>query len=507
MLKSSEAVEELRKSFFDKLKLESENKSNFFHPSDVDRVKNNEVWVNRFLTHHEGDMNEALNMIWETCEWRKSMKVNEINEQNVKLEYLKDGSLFPYGCDKDEKTMLVFKYKMHFKGQKDFEELKRCLIYWFERLERQTNHDQITVFFDMMDTGLSNMDMEFSKYIINLNKQYYPSFINYILIFEMPWVLNAAFKIIKSWLPGRAVQKIKFLNRTTIKEYVNPNKMLVSWGGEDDYTFSFVPEIKIELSTTKTEETKKKTVHFALNHSSAEGSPVSNLFRDMKPDDFTSISSLIRIIHPDTVHFNWTGSEFIGSINVENISNKNVFYKIKTTSPDRFRVRPNSGFLQQGVSAKITVVLQSGYQIQSILKDKFLIMAMVSEKEDATAQEVTEIWKQSENVKVEQHRLKCSIVEPLQASLPPNGNIPSSVIPEDLIDKIEHLKMVVYQMCECNKQLSKDISYRQNVITVLLTLLFISVLLMIFFTFKSPSAMQPAYSHPSCPASFSSDET
>lgn len=60
----------------------------------------------------------------------------EISEQNVCLEYLTDGSLFPYGCDKDDKIMLVFKCRMHVKGQKNFDELKRCLIYWFERLER-----------------------------------------------------------------------------------------------------------------------------------------------------------------------------------------------------------------------------------------------------------------------------------------------------------------------------------------------------------------------------------
>lgn len=44
-----------------------------------------------------------------------------------------------------------------------------------------------------MDTGLSNMDMEFIKYLISLNKYYYPAFINYILIFEMPWVLNGEY--------------------------------------------------------------------------------------------------------------------------------------------------------------------------------------------------------------------------------------------------------------------------------------------------------------------------
>mgnify|MGYP003729754047 CR=1 FL=1 len=245
----------------------------------------------------------------------------DISEQNTNIEYLSDGSLFPYGCDKDEKVMLVFKCKMHVKGQKNFDELKRCLIYWFERLERylftfipllidyvwffiinvlissslrQTNGDQITIFFDMTETGLSNMDMEFSKYLISLNKLYYPSFLNYILIFEMPWVLNgkwdrcsiirdfsswfvlisdrfecfsAAFKIIKSWLPARAVQKIKFINKSSIKEYVSPYKMLPHWGGDDNYEFKFVPEVRIEFSnlscspsSSKLDETKKKTV-------------------------------------------------------------------------------------------------------------------------------------------------------------------------------------------------------------------------------------------------------
>lgn len=77
------------------------------------------------------------------------------------------------------------------------------------------------------------------------------------------------------------------------------------------------------------------------------------------------------------------------------ISNQcvNERMQIKTTSPDRFRVRPTSGLLQPGVTAKITVVLQSGYQIQSIFIDKFLIMAMITEKEEATPSEIAEIWK------------------------------------------------------------------------------------------------------------------
>ena len=94
----------------------------------------------------------------------------------------------------------------------------------------------------MAEAGISNMDMEFTKYLIGLFKSYYPNFLNLIIIFEMPWVLNAAFKIIKSWLPAKAIPKIKFVNKSNLKEYVDPSIALKCWGGESDYTFTFVSE-------------------------------------------------------------------------------------------------------------------------------------------------------------------------------------------------------------------------------------------------------------------------
>jgi hypothetical protein len=128
----------------------------------------------------------------------------------------------------------------------------------------------------MMGSGLSNLDMEFTNYLINLLKMYYPAFLNYIIIYEMPWVLNgkfllfiififylnnlvlqnwsylAAFKIIKTWLPAKAVKKIKFLSKHNLNEYVSKESIMVSWGGEDNYKINFEPETK------RVEETKKK---------------------------------------------------------------------------------------------------------------------------------------------------------------------------------------------------------------------------------------------------------
>ena len=87
----------------------------------------------------------------------------------------------------------------------DVKKLPKCfalltLVYWFDRLEKQQKGDKISVFFEMTGAGLSNMDMEFVQYLIMLFRDYYPYFLNYIIIFEMSWILNGTFKNYESYL-------------------------------------------------------------------------------------------------------------------------------------------------------------------------------------------------------------------------------------------------------------------------------------------------------------------
>ena len=90
----------------------------------------------------------------------------------------------------------------------------------------------LTMVFDCAGCGLKNMDMEFIQYMIGVFKESTPYNLNYILILEMPWVLNAAFKVIKTWLPASAIKKIKFLTKSSIGEYVDDANRFTAWGGE-----------------------------------------------------------------------------------------------------------------------------------------------------------------------------------------------------------------------------------------------------------------------------------
>lgn len=62
-----------------------------------------------------------------------------------------------------------------------------------------------------------------------------------------------------------------------------------------------------------------------------------------------SLSKLLQVIHFHVVYFvagPFTGGPVTSYIKLINPTNKKVYFKIKTTAPKRYCVRPNSGALK-----------------------------------------------------------------------------------------------------------------------------------------------------------------
>lgn len=51
-------------------------KTGHFHLKDIERIKIKDIWLQRFLEQQDLNMNDALEMLWETCKWRKSFGAN-----------------------------------------------------------------------------------------------------------------------------------------------------------------------------------------------------------------------------------------------------------------------------------------------------------------------------------------------------------------------------------------------------------------------------------------------
>ena len=40
------------------------------------------------------------------------------------------------------------------------------------------------------------------------------------------------------------MERVKFLDKKTLKEIIDEDNQLTEWGGKDDYTFKFEPEVR-----------------------------------------------------------------------------------------------------------------------------------------------------------------------------------------------------------------------------------------------------------------------
>ncbi|KAH8270164.1 hypothetical protein KR018_005089 [Drosophila ironensis] len=421
-------IEELRERF--NSKYASSPPADPFHPTDIDRIRNDHVWLQRFLEMYDLDMDAAFNKLWETCTWRKSYGANDLDESNLNQEYLKEGSVFVHSTDEDGKPLLVFRVRLHSKS-KNLDELIRIVVYWVERTQREQHMTQITIFFDMSGTGLATMDLDFVKRIVETFKQYYPNTLNYILVFELAWVLNAAFKVVKALLPPKAVEILKMISKKDITQYVPKDNCLVSWGGSDNYEFSFVPEARKAAPTSLVPANAGDDEQFADRKVTFANTAPTVLVNSTIKGMHTPTEGMLRVDPKDFVDFNAKNADALLSLRA--ISASPVAYKvyyrvcnpkppstsiltrggpfqIQTTSPEKFRVRPRCGVIQPDQTVSINIWLKSEFQISSENKDKFLVMAMPAPPMECGA-DIAELWRNKACLPddVEQHRLVCRL--------------------------------------------------------------------------------------------------
>ncbi|XP_053690288.1 motile sperm domain-containing protein 2-like [Sabethes cyaneus] len=495
-----EVVETLRQRFKQKMETDAAKiPAGGFHENEINKIFDNDIWLTKFLENNELDMKESLKQLWDTCVWRKTEKINEICEENIRIDYVHEGIMFPRGKDIDGKTLFIYRSRLYKRGSRNLNDMKRMFLYWLERLIREANDDYITIMFELTDAGLGNVDMEYTKYIIGTLKNYYPLSLNYILVYDLPWILNATFLIIKKLLPANAVDRLKNINNNTIREYIQEDSLLVPWGGTDDYKFEFISEQKSPelplvnnnfiLHNNNINSIKK--VHFA--NLSPQDSPMN----ESSNTNFENVDGeMLRIFPQTSIQFTRSGSELVGNVEILNINPETVTYKIKTTAPDKFRVKPSSGVLSAGETVTINVVLQQGQQINTINREKFLVMCMELSNDASNTHDLAELWKNTpvNSSSVEQHRLKCALPATLDDGSMRNGmpTYGSGVGGGDMYgagvggaafsgDKqFSHVQQVVSQLNDTTHRLESQVKFNQTLQWISLVLILLLSIVIVY---------------------------
>uniref|UniRef100_A0A4W4FSC0 CRAL-TRIO domain-containing protein n=1 Tax=Electrophorus electricus TaxID=8005 RepID=A0A4W4FSC0_ELEEL len=209
--------------------------SDKYDSRDVERLFKDDALVECYLTWRLFVVEDALKMIDESFQWRKEYTVNDLTENSIPRWTFETGAVYLHGYDKEGHKLFWFKVKLHVKDPKTILDKKKYVAFWLERYAKREPGTPLTVVFDMSESGISNIDMDFVKYIISCFKVYYPKFLISFLF------VTAAWKIVKTWLGPEAISKLKFVSKSDIQTYISPEHLPPQMGGMDQFKYSYPP--------------------------------------------------------------------------------------------------------------------------------------------------------------------------------------------------------------------------------------------------------------------------
>ncbi|XP_076368698.1 motile sperm domain-containing protein 2-like [Tachypleus tridentatus] len=415
-----ELVKKVRKRILEELDL-PDWKGNY-DQRDIERLMQDSWYCARFIKHQKNDIENSLNMIRDALKWRKEMEINDLGEHNLYKEYFSLGATFPYNCDKAGFRILVMRVKLHTKNAATMLEQKKFVAYWIEKLDHETNGGKISILMDFSDSGLSNMDMELIFYIISLFKYYFPFALGYVYVYEMPWFFNACWKIVKNLLPAEATVRFKFINRSSIGEYIAVDQLPVHLGGScpRDYAILQSNDKGEKLSSITKVNPRKRKVYFAKENEVYESDKnytiekkVTSIDQNILPspyfssEDIQSLGSLLKMCPGLAIVFPETNDSEATHVclTLTSITNNCVAYKLKTNNLGNYHVRPYFGVIKPGEYIIVHIQLTPGSRCGTT--DKLLLLAMEIEHEEVKGFQINNLWKNNSPRKILKHKFRC----------------------------------------------------------------------------------------------------
>lgn len=201
----------LRKALFEQLSEADYNKH------DIERLKKEDYAVSRYFKE---DTASTISAIKGVLEWRKNYNLSDLKEEDFPEEYRKSEVFVTHGKDVEGNLMVYIRVKLFKKGEFPIEDVKKYLAFLLDRVDRETRGDGWSLCFDCTDAGISNVDMELLKFVVQALTNYFVENCRYVLIYEMPWILSGIWKIVKGWLPQEQRDAVKFAAKKEMSSFV-----------------------------------------------------------------------------------------------------------------------------------------------------------------------------------------------------------------------------------------------------------------------------------------------
>ena len=95
---------------------------------------------------------------------------------------------------------------------------------------------------DMTGAGPSNWDLSMIRFIISSYRNYFPAGLKYLVLYGVPWIMNAFVKIAMKLMPEESQRKVKFLSKEQLFECIDPQNIPDFIGGTATKSYKEIPK-------------------------------------------------------------------------------------------------------------------------------------------------------------------------------------------------------------------------------------------------------------------------
>lgn len=236
--KSAAALVELREKFLDY----SEKNAHKVHKRDLTRLTNDDWYLKRYLLARRRHVDETLDMLKSTMEWRLQFGLHSREDSSFPQELYKVGALFPYENDKKGNTVIYMRVKLKKKIDELLEIEKQFLVHIFEKIDCLTNGNGLVILIDFEGAGYSNWDLQSIKFLINFTKRYAPVGLQYVVIYKLPWLLSGMWGLVKKSLPEYVANRIRLCDENSITEFIDRKNLPDYMGGTCRRNYRWFPK-------------------------------------------------------------------------------------------------------------------------------------------------------------------------------------------------------------------------------------------------------------------------
>jgi len=215
-------VPELRQLF--KTKYADEIRGGEYDLRDLARLENDDAYARCFLRCllSKGDVGKSVPLIDECFKFRKEFQINDLSEASFPREMIEKRAIYYKGKDKDGHPIVYLRTKENAAENPEHQKLmKKYIAYTFEQHHKKSPEEMIVCLIDMSGAGLSNMNLDISKFILHCFSTYFPAILAYMINYEMPFLLNAVWTLITPFLNSDQKKKLILAGKKDIGKYIN----------------------------------------------------------------------------------------------------------------------------------------------------------------------------------------------------------------------------------------------------------------------------------------------